>query len=227
MKKKILITIYIILICIAIKFTYNIVINSILISKYEDGEYSNGLAKALTSFNFPQKYVANYNYGNILYQNGEYENAIEEYKKALDVNVPKYKECSIRINYALAICKTVHVDESDAQSINSAIKKYESAIDVLTENGCANKKNDNGHSQKAEKLKKDIQNEIDRLKNLQNKDPNNQPSKGDENKEPEEPKSPEEKIQEIKEEAIQVQREAEEQFKDRDINDYNDGKKNW
>lgn len=226
MKRKILIAIYIILICITIKLGYNVVINSILIGKYEDGEYSEGLAKALTSFNFPQKYVADYNYGNILYQNGEYENAIEEYKKALAVNVPKYKECSIRINYALAICKTVHVDESKEQSINNAIKIYESAIDVLTEDGCANKKDDNGHSQKAEKLKKDIQKEIDRLKNLnkQSQDPQQPDTKDDDDKK-QEPKTAEEKMQEIKQKATQKQREDEESYKKRD--DYKGYTKNW
>lgn len=230
MKKNILITLYVILICITIKFAYNIVINSILISKYEEGEFSEGLAKGITKFNFPQKYVANYNYGNILYQKGEYEKAIEEYKKALNVSVPTYKECSIRINYALAICKTVNVDETNEQSIKQAIKTYELAIDVLAEDGCANKNNDNGHSQEAEKLKKDIQKEIERLKNLQQKNQNQQSQDGDDKKEnpQQQPETVEEKMQKIKEEATQTQRESEEFYKKHDINEYSEArKKNW
>lgn len=230
MKRRILIILYVILICIMIKFAFNMVINSILISKYEDGEYSEGIAKTLTKFNFPQKYIANYNYGDILYQKGEYEEAIEEYKKALNGKVPKDKECSIRINYSLAICKTVQVDETDEQSIKQAIEKYESAIDVLIENGCANKNNDNGHSQKAEKLKKDIQKEIDRLKNLQKKDQNQQQQNEDEKKENQQQQAEtvEEKMQKIKEQATQGQREAEEFFKKHDLDDFSDDhKKNW
>lgn len=229
MKRKILITIYVILICITIKFAYNIVINSILISKYQNGEYSEGLANALTTFNFPQKYVANYNYGNILYQKGEYEKAIEEYKIALKGNAPTYKECSIRINYALAICKTVQVNEKDKDSVNNAIKTYESAIDVLTEDGCANKNDNNGHSQKAEKLKKDIQKEIDRLKNLQKQNQGQNDDQKDEEQEEEQKKEKdtvEEKMQEIKEQATQKQRETEEMYKQREPKDWNN-EKNW
>ena len=97
------------------------------------GEYSEGLSKSLFFLNIQQGYIANYNYGNILYNNEKYEEAIEQYKNALNKNVPKKKECDIRVNYALAICKTVEVDENDENSINEAIKKYETAIDVLLE----------------------------------------------------------------------------------------------
>ena len=127
MKKKILIATFILLLIIMLKLIYNNIINSILINNYNNGKYSKEYAKALTFINFNQRYVANYNYGNILYQNGEYEEAIEEYKKALKGNPPKSKECNIRINYALAICKTVQVDENDQNSIQNAIKEYENA----------------------------------------------------------------------------------------------------
>ncbi len=228
MKRKIIIAIYIILICFTLKFMYNTVANSILIKKYDDGEYSESQAKALTYINFPQKYVANYNYGNILYQNGEYEKAIEEYEKALTGIVPKYKECSIRINYALAICKTVQVDENDQDSIKNAIKLYESAIDVLIEDGCANKDDNNGHSQKAEQLKKDIQKEIDRLKKLQKSDSD---SGNDENEEEpqepkEEPETIEDKIQDIKEDATKEQRKTQSQYENYK-KDFNRTEKNW
>ena len=66
MKKKVLIIIYIILILATLKLIYNIAINSILIKEYNNGKYEENNAKALTYLNFPQGYVANYNYGNIL-----------------------------------------------------------------------------------------------------------------------------------------------------------------
>lgn len=228
MKRKILTAIYIILILIAIKLFYNIALNSILIDKYEKGQYSENQAKLLTYINFTQSYVANYNYGNVLYQNGEYERAIEKYKKALKGIIPKDKECNIRINYALAICKTVEVDESDQNSINEAIKTYESAIDVLTEKGCANKDDNNGHNQNAEQLKKDIQKEIDRLRKLQKneKDESEKDTEEKDNKTTEETESIENKIQDIKEDATKEQRETENRYKNYN-KDYKANNKNW
>lgn len=174
-----------------------------------------------------QKYVVNYNQGNILYQNGEYESAIEEYKKALNSIAPKYKRCKIRINYALTICKTVEVNENDEDSIRKAIKTYERAINVLTEEGCANENDNKGHSQKAEQLKKDIQKEIDRLKELQEEHGSNEDNN---QKEPQDSKEPSEtiesKIQGIKEEAMQEQRELETQYKNYE-KDFREVQKNW
>ncbi len=226
MKRKIIIAIYIILICFTLKFAYNIVASSILLEKYNNGQYSESQAKALTYINFPQKYVANYNYGNVLYQNGNYESAIEEYKKALNTIVPKYKECSIRINYALAICKTVQLNENDQDSIKDAIKTYENAIDVLTENGCANKNNKNGHSQKAQQLKEDIQKEIQRLKKIQKDDSSNENDKEEQTETKDNSEKIEDKIKNIKEEATKEQREIENQYKNY-RNDYDKTEKNW
>ena len=214
MKRKILIAIYIILILLTIKLFYNIVANSVLINKYNNGQYSESQAKLLTYINFPQGYVANYNYGNILYKNEEYDKAIEKYEKALKGIVPKDKECDIRINYALSICQTVQVNEQDQKSIEEAIKTYESAIDILTEKGCANKEDNNGHNKKAEKLKKDIQEEINRLKKLQNNPKNNNENNKEEASEKtEETETIETKIQNIKENATKEQREGENMYK--------------
>lgn len=228
MKKKVLIIIYIILMFIFLKLLYNTGTNSILINQYNKGKYNSNQGKKLTYLNFIQGYVANYNYGNILYQNGEYENAIEEYKKALKENVPKEKECNIRINYALAICRTVQVDEKDQESIKNAIETYESAINILTEDGCANRSDSNGHSQKAEQLKKDIQKEIDRLKKIQTQEDNNEEddNETEDAKTIEEDQTIEEKIQNIKQEATKDQRDLESQF-----NNYNkdirSNRRNW
>ena len=229
MKRKVLIVIYIILILITLKLLYNVFINSILINNYEKGKYSDSQAKALTFLNFPESYIANYNYGNIFYQNGEYEKAIEKYEESLKGFIPKNKECNIRINYALAVCKTISVNEKDQSSINKAIEKYELAIENLTQKGCANKNDDNGHSQKAETLKKDIQKEIDRLKKIQkinnNENDNNEEEKEDKNKGNMD--NIEEKIQNIKENATQEQRKLENQYKNYRRFDYNRVQKNW
>ena len=212
MKKKIIKFLYVILIIIAFKVLINIIINYNLIQKYNNEDYSETNSKILKIANFIEPYIANYNYGNILYQNGEYEKAIEEYKKALNGYVPQQKECKIRINYALAICKLVNVNEKNDDSIKEAIKKYETAIEILTEKGCANKNDNNGHSDDAETLKKDIQDEINRLTNLKNNKSDD--SEGNDKKEGDEKeKTTEEKIKEIKEQATKEQREKESKMK--------------
>ena len=227
MKKKVLIIIYVILILITLKLFYNILVDNVLISNYNNGKYSENQAKLLTFLNFSQPYIANYNYGNVLYKNGEYEQAIEKYKKALKGIIPKDKECNIRINYALAICKTVSVNEKDQNSINKAIEKYESAIQILTEKGCADKDDNNGHNKKAEQLKEDIQKEIDRLKKLQENESNANKDNDEENKTEENVDTIEEKIQKVKEDATKDQRKTEKNYENFDNFDYNRVKKNW
>lgn len=228
MKRKIWIVILNIMIVIIVKLLYNSITNTIIITNYSEGKYLESYAKALTQFNVTQKYVANYNYGNILYQKGEYKKAIEEYKKALEGIVPKYKECDIRINYTLSMCNTVNVDEKSQDSIKQAIGVYKEAIDVITENGCANKNDNNGHSQKAEQLKKDILKEIERLEKLQ-KDENKNNKENDEqqtNKTKEDIQTIEEKIKQIKEDATKEQREVENEYKNYG-KDYKSVEKNW
>lgn len=233
MKRKILIIIYIAFILFTLKLLYTYTANNILISKYNEGEYDIIRAENLTHINFPQSYIAYYNYGNILYQNGEYESAINKYELALNNIVPKDKRCSIRINYALAICKTVQVNEKEQESIKSAIKTYESAIEILTQEGCANKNNNNGHSLKAEQLKKDIQKEIDRLKkqqeqqNSDNNNDENDKNNEDNNNSQEKTDTIEEKIQNIKAEATKDQRDTESFYNNYRKEFSSHDKKNW
>ena len=215
MKRKIFIIIFIILCIITINLLYRIITNYILVQAYHQGKYSKAQAKRFITYNIPKGYIEYYNYGNILYQNGEYEEAINEYKKALKQAIPKEKECSIRINTALAICKTVQVDETSQESIKTAIDTYESAITILTEKGCANKENNGGHSPKAETLKKDIQKEIERLKSLQekNKEQNDDEKEQEKQTEEKNENAVEKKMQEIKENAIKEDRENENFYK--------------
>jgi len=213
LKKKIFIIAYIIITLLVIKLFYNMILNKILISKYNDGEYSEKIAYALTLINYPEGYVAYYNCGNILYQNGDYDGAIEQYKKALKNNIPKRKECSIRINYALSICANVHVDEENKESIESAIEMYKEAVEVLVEDNCANDDGD-GHSKKAQKLKDDIEEEIKRLEKLleeENKDEDKKDDddKKDDNEEQNKNNEIEDKIKDIKDNATKEQREKE------------------
>ena len=164
---------------------------------------------------FPGKYVASYNNGNELYKKGKYEDAIEQYKTALEGKIPKYKECSVRINYALSICQKVQLDERDQDSIKDAIKLYENAVNILTINGCANE-NNTGHSKKAEQLKNDILAEIEKLEKLLNKE--NTSSSSEKEKEQEQTKTNvdtiEEKIQNIKQDATKDPRNMEKEYEE-------------
>lgn len=221
MKRKILIAVYVILIIIMLNLIFINVENNFIINKYKNGEYLQTQAQLLTNITFQKSYISNYNYGNILYQNGEYEKAIIEYKKALETVTSSEKECKIRINCALAICQNVNVDESNQESISNAIETYENAIQVLTEKECSI------HNQDAKKLKKDIEKEIERLKKLQKNTDNkiDQENKQENDQEKNEDNI-EEKIQDIKEDAIKGQKEIENTYKNFNKN-YRDRGKNW
>lgn len=222
MKTKTLIVADIIFILIMLNLLFVNVKNTFIITKYKEEKYLENDAEMLTNITFQKSYISNYNYGNILYQNGKYEKAILEYKKAMKTVISAKKNCKIRINCALAICKTVQVDESNQDSISNAIKTYQEAIEVLVEKDCYK------HNEDAQRLKKDIEKEIERLKKLQknidnNNNENEEENKTDKNKKEE---SVGEKIKDIKEEAINRQKETEEVYKNFNKN-YNGRGKNW
>ena len=217
MKTKTLIIADIVFSFIMLSLLFVNIKNTFIINKYKEGKYLESDAKMLTNITLQKSYISNYNYGNILYQNGKYEKAISEYKKALKTVSSSEKECKIRINCALAICKTVQVDESNQESINNAINTYQEAIDVLVEKNC------DKHNEDARKLKEDIEKEIERLKKLQRDTDNKNNENQEENKNEE---SAEEKIKDIKENATKEQNETENIY----INfnkEYNGRGKNW
>ena len=234
MNKKLKIA-YIVLVIILVKLLFNFVGMNYLIKKYENGEYLRTFAKSFLLINIPEGYVPRYNLGNIYYQDGNYEKAIKEYKKALSYDLPERKECSIRINYALALCKTVELDEEDQNSINKAISIYESAINVLVEDDCATKLG-LGHSPTAEQLRKDIQAEIDRLKS-QKSSSSKDDNKDDDQKENQDDKTDDEveeiekKLKDIKEDALLKQTDYEKTIDNlnnmQDLFLHDSNKKNW
>lgn len=154
---------------------------------------------------------------------------MDNYEEALKYYIPRRKECDIRVNYALSICETVELDETNQESIEEAIQKYERAIDILVEEKCAHRNNEKGHDKEAQELKDDIQKEIERLKKLLEEATESKDSKDDDKEDkPEKEKEDtlEEKIQEIKAEAIKEQRGKEEIYKGLNRK-YTDVKKRW
>ena len=116
MKTKTLIIADIVFIFIMFNLLFVNIKNTFIINKYQEGKYLENDAKLLTNITFQKSYVSNYNFGNILYQNGEYEKAISEYKKALKTVISSEKEFKIRL--AKGRLKNFEKSISDATDYN-------------------------------------------------------------------------------------------------------------
>lgn len=165
MKKRILTGIYIVLLLVCFELVFNYVYNAIVIYRYNQSDYSSG-TEPLTVFNWNEPYVVYYNQGNIYYKNESYADAIESYEKALELNPPKEKECSIRINLALAMLATMEEDYAAPDNVEASLEILRAAQDVLLEEDCATEAGD-GHSETAEQLKEEIEAMIEQLEQQQ------------------------------------------------------------
>lgn len=198
MKKKIFTFLEVLLLLILIKLVATFIINEIFIQNYEKGKYNINSIKILSVMNFPEGYIYHYNKGNILYKNEKYTEAIEEYYKALERNPPEKKECQIRINLALARLQALRDNEDSEEDKNKNIDILKSARNILCEKGCAGEKENNGHSEEAEKLKADIDRKLKELEENQNDDDDDNDEKKDDEKEKEENKEKESKDKKTK-----------------------------
>lgn len=195
---------------------FNYFYNEITISKYEEHDYSQN-DDLITHTSVFQAYMAHYNNGNIHYQKGEYQEAIEDYKLALEANPPhENEECDIRVNLALAIIGTLPEDYDAPQNIDQSIATLEEARDYLLEEECA-KNEEDGHDKDAQKLKEEIDQLIEKLK--QQKQSQSQPDNNqDEPEEPEENQGTgsdeDQREEEIKEELQQMQEESHQERED-------------
>lgn len=176
-------------------------------------------------FIYDISYIKDYNDGNKLYKDGNFQKAIEMYSKALEKIIPTKKECDVRVNEALAYCKTVQIDTKTAKNeeIQKAIETYETAINVLTQKNC------DQHNDEAKQLKMDIEEEIDKLKKNNNttEDEKDEKKEEEQKNEKRETKDIEEKIKEIKENATKDKREEEKQQEGFEQDNYSSGTKNW
>lgn len=156
---------YLIMLIVCIKLAFSYIYNECLIDKYNDNDYSSD-TDPLLFCNWVQPYLAHYNMGNIHYQNKEYDYAIEEYQTALDLNPSQERECSVRINLALAMIKTLGEDYANEEKLEASIAKLKEARGILLEDGCATDDGD-GHNETAEQLKREIDQLIDELEKKQ------------------------------------------------------------
>lgn len=156
-QKKILILIVLALIA-TIKFLYTIVINDNFIKQYSNGTYNEDYVKKLFILNIQEPYIAHYNYGNVLYQNGDYEDAKKEYEQALET-VSKERVCNVRVNLSLTKIQLIDTE----QTPDKVIEEIENIQSILVGNSCATK-DGNGVDKKSQ----DLYDFLEELKKSQN-----------------------------------------------------------
>lgn len=173
MKKGLIIGAYVLVTLFCCKQAFAYVYNEVAIGKYNDDDFSADLG-ILFIGNWFQSDIVYYNEGNIHYQNAEYKEAIDDYKKALEENPTEERECDIRINLALAMIKTLGDDYANPEKVEESIKTLKEARNILLEKGCATE-GGNGHSEEAQQLKE----EIDKMLNELGSEPDEPEDDGD------------------------------------------------
>ncbi len=210
MKKVIKIIVIVLAVVLLLFFgllTFNYCYNEFTISKYEEHDYSQN-DDLLTHTSIFETYIAHYNNGNIHYQSGEYEEAIEDYKQALEAGAPhEGEECDIRVNLALAIIGTLPENYSAPGNVEQSIQTLEEAREYLLEEECALDE-DEGHDDEAQKLKEEIDKLIEQLKQQQSGGGSSNQDKPEEEDENETGDTGSDREEEIKEELQQIQEES-------------------
>lgn len=156
--KILLVPLFIILIRLVLSF----MINDIIIHNFNHNKYNSTLIKCLYILNINEPYIAYYNHGNILFKKHDYNGAIKKYEESLKKHPSRKRVCDIRINLSLAKIKNITTNEP-----NEIYNLLEEAKKNLYKNGCANEDNDNGFSNEAEALEKEIQNIQEEIGNNQ------------------------------------------------------------
>lgn len=163
--KKVLLILWCLTFIIFCGLVINYAKNEKMIEHYEEDMVRES---DLSALGIIQPYIYYYNKGNILYKQGDYDLAVESYQKALGCYVPKYKECAIRINLALAMVTPIDMENITSENRDDVINTLETARDILVEDGCANMEDDYGHSEDAQTLKNEIDAYLEVLQNPEN-----------------------------------------------------------
>ena len=166
---KLLYMLFIVLLVSGILVLCRTLVNKLFLVNYDNKNYAEYPEKLVQPMAFGDNYVVPYNLGNAAYQREDYELAEHYFDSALRNNPPEEeKECSIRVNLALAHLHQFPFDTMDAQNeeeVDAALETLYYARGVLTETGCACEAADawTGHSEEAEALKRDIDEMIRKL----------------------------------------------------------------
>lgn len=133
-----------------------------------------------------------YNQGVEYFKGGYYEEAEDYFQYAMWEKHTKGMECKIRINKALSITTPITPESVTPENLNEKISRLEEARDYLTVNDCAHANDSNGHNKKAQKLKEEIDEYIEFLKNQNQKEEEKKEDKPDPSEDDEEKKKQEE-----------------------------------
>lgn len=217
MKKVAKFTLIILAICFT-KLLLDILINSVVISNYNNGKYSVSLVKLLYVLNINQPYIPYYNEGTILYQLGKYEEATQKFETALEKKPTNKYVCDIRTNLSLSII--AQVDETNCDTAPNDLKK---AREVLEENSCST------DDETSESLYNEIKNLEKKVKEkCQSEESDPEESEDPEEEQPEEPEeqpsTPEEELREIQQEAEGNRQEQQEREQNHDYHFSEEGR---
>ena len=126
----------------------------------------------------PMKFC--YNIGVDSFKMEDYDNAEQYFRYALLEKHTKRQECKIRINEALSITTPITPESVNLDNFDEQIERLETARDILLTDGCANKDDTKGHSRKAQKLKEEIEDYIEFLKDQKKQQEEEQEKKAQE-----------------------------------------------
>lgn len=131
----------------------NQICNENMLKRYSHKDYQEN---SFAFLGFLQPYIAPYNLGNVYFQRGDYEGAIEKYQEALKFNPPNEYDCQIRINEVLAMVTPIDTTTITVDNYDETIEFLKSAQTILCENGCASMEGSAGHNEDAQQVKEDI-----------------------------------------------------------------------
>lgn len=212
----------ILLVC-AVFLLVRYAVNERFITAYHRGDYSGSGESSLLVMNVPEGWLPHYNLGNAAYQRENYDEAVSEYAEALTLHPSHPDECSIRINMALAMLKKIDFENLETENDQEmAVSQLLNARAVLTEENCAGENDDNGHSETAEELKKNID---DMLKMLGAEGDGDSGEEGEEDGEPEqsqENKETSDRENEIREQLDEMMKDSMEERNDLQEQWYNE-----
>lgn len=162
-----------------LKFGASLALNEALIANINNGNYSDSLVKMLYALNLEEPYIVHYNDGIRYYKLADFKNSQAKFEETLNHNPPEDRICDVRVNLSLSMLKQIKKDDLNAGS------KLQKAKEVLYENDCARRNDDNGKSNEAEKLEHEIEN-LQKEQEDPSSDPNSDPSQ-DPNSNPDDP----------------------------------------
>lgn len=218
MKKTLKITL-IFLIIIFSKLLITYIMNEYIIINYNKGQFKDNIIKILKVFNTNEPYIVYYNEGNIFYQKGDYEEAINNYDIAINKHPKKNRICDIRINKTLAMIKLINYDTKE-----EVLKRLKEARENLYNDNCAHEEDDNGDSQDAEQLEKIIKDAEEQINNGKQEQNNNSKPNDNEISSKEE-KSLEKQLEELEKQSNSSRQSDLDSFQELENYDYYPGKR--